>query len=121
MGTRWSTDNKGEKVWRSDRFENPTYAIRISKKEGDTWINEYQEVRFKGSPDIPNGTTVHVKDGFETLKTWVKDGAEHKKIIKVALDYEYEGMKTKPEQTFMQMPEPDMPDSFSAIEDGIPF
>ena len=121
MSTRWFTDKKGEKVWRSDRYEKPRYAIRISKKEGDSWVNEYQEVRFRGTPDIPNGTTVYVKDGFETLKTWVKDGVEHTKIIKVAMDYTFDGMKSSPKQSYMQMPEPDMPDSFSAAEDEIPF
>ena len=119
MGIRISTDNKPVKVWRSDRGQYPSYAIQVSKKEGDTWISEYQEVRFRGSPDIPNGTTVYVKDGFETLKTWVKDNQEHKKIIKVAMDYEYDGMKEKPKQSFMDMP--DMPDSFSSAEDDLPF
>ena len=121
MGIRWSTDKKGEKVWRSDKFEKPQYAIRVSKKEGDTWVSEYQEVRFRGSPDIPNKTIVYVKDGFETLKTWVKDGQEHTKIIKVAMDYEFDGMQQKPAPTFVQMPEPDLPDTFASMDDDLPF
>ena len=121
MGIRWSTDIRGEKVYRSDKFEKPQYAIRVSKKEGDSWISEFQEVRFRGSPDIPNRTIVYVKDGFETLKSWVKDGREYTKIIKVAMDYTFDGMTEKPKQSFMEMPEPDLPDSFSSAEDDIPF
>lgn len=121
MGIKISTDNRGVKVWRSDKYEKPTYAIQISKKEGDTWVNEYQKVRFRGSPDIPNGTIIYIRDGFTTLETWVKDNMEHKRIVWVIMDYSYEGMKEAPNQSFIDMPEPDMPDSFSAAEDDIPF
>lgn len=119
MGTRWMTDKKGEKIFRSDKYDKPYYAIRVSKKEGDAWVSEYQEVRFRGSPDIPHKTIVHVKDGFETLRTYVKDDREYTKIIKVAMDYTFDGMKEQPVPTYMQMP--DLPDTFSAAEDEIPF
>lgn len=119
MGMIFKTDNKGVKVWRSDKYEKPMYAIQVSKKEGDSWINKYQKIRFKGSPDIPNGKIVHIFNGFEALDTWVKDGVEHSDIVLIATDYEYQGMKEAPKQTFLQMP--DMPDSFSAAEDEIPF
>ena len=119
MGIRWSTDNKGEKVYRSDKYDKVRYAIRVSKKEGDSWVSEFQEVRFRGTPDIPNKTIVFVKDGFEALDTWVKDGQEHTKIIKVAMDYTYDGMKERPKQSFMDMP--DYPDSVSAAEEDLPF
>ena len=119
MGIKISTDNRGVKVWRSDRYEKPSYAIQISKKEGDTWISEYQKVRFRGSPDIPNGTIIYIRDGFTTLETWVKDNIEHKRIVWGIMDYSYEGMNEPPKQSFIDMPE--MPDSFSAAEDDIPF
>ena len=119
MGFRISTDNKPVKVWRSDKYEHPTYAIQVSKKEGDTWVNEYQKVRFRGSPDIPNGTEVTIRDGFPALETWVKDGYEHKRIIWVLMDYEYAGMKEAPKPTFITMP--DYPDSFSLAEEDLPF
>ena len=119
MGIKISTDNKPVKVWRSDKYEKPTYAIQVSKKEGDAWVNDYQKVRFRGSPDIPNGTEVTIKDGFPALETWVKDGYEHKRIIWVLMDYEYAGMKEKPKQSFMDLP--DYPDSFSAAEEDLPF
>ena len=119
MGIKITTDYKGIKVWRSDRGQYPSYAIQVSKKEGDTWINDYQKVRFRGSPDIPNGTEISIRDGFPALETWVKDGCEHKRIVWVIMDYSYPGMTEKPKQSFMDMP--DYPDSFSAAEEDLPF
>lgn len=121
MGIRISTDYKGIKVWRSDRGEKPSYAVQVSRKEGDSWINDYQKVRFKGGADIPNGTNIYIRDAFPTLETWVKDGQEHKRIVWMIMDYAFDGMTEKPKQTYIEMPEPDMPDSFSAAEDEIPF
>ena len=120
MGIKITTDYKGIKVWRSDRGQYPSYAVQVSKKEGDTWINEYQKVKFKGSPDIPNGTLIHIKDGFAALETWVSDGVEHKRIVWVIMDYEYEGMKEKPVNTFMEMPDPPS-DSFTSLDEDLPF
>lgn len=119
MGIKIQTDNKPVKVWRSDRGQYPSYAIQVSKKEGDAWVNDYQKVRFRGSPDIPNGTEIRISDGFPTLETWVKDGVEHKRIVWVLMDYSYPGMTEKPKQTFVEMP--DYPDSFSAAEEDLPF
>lgn len=119
MGIKIQTDNKPVKVWRSDRGQYPSYAIQVSKKEGDAWVNDYQKVRFRGSPDIPNGTEIRISDGFPTLETWVKDGVEHKRIVWVLMDYSYPGMTQKPKQSFVEMP--DYPDSFSAAEEDLPF
>ena len=119
MGIKIQTDNKPVKVWRSDRGQYPSYAIQVSKKEGDALVNDYQKVRFRGSPDIPNGTEIRISDGFPTLETWVKDGVEHKRIVWVLMDYSYPGMTEKPKQTFVEMP--DYPDSFSAAEEELPF
>lgn len=121
MGMVYSTDNKGVKIYRFERNGKITYARRVSKKEGDTWIGKYQRIRFKGSPDIPDGTIVQILYGFDVLDTWVKDGKEYMEIAIVATDYSYDGMKEQPGTSYMQMPEPDMPDSFSAAEDEIPF
>lgn len=122
MSIRISTDYRGIKVWRSDKSEYPSYAVQVSKKEGDTWINEYQKVKFKGSPDIKNGTIVRIRDAFPTLETWVKDGVEHHRQVWVVMDYDYDGMTEKLKQTYVEMPEaPDVPDTFNAIQDEIPF
>ena len=119
MGIKITTDLRGVKVWRNDKYEYPTYAIQVSRKEGDTWINEYQKVRFRRGVEVPNGTLIQIRDGFPTLETWVKDGMEHKRIVWMIMDFDYEGMTERPEPSFMEMP--DMPDSFSAAEDEIPF
>ena len=122
MGIKISTDHRGIKVWRNDKGRYPSYAVQISVKEGDTWVNEYQKVKFKGSPDIPNGTIVRVRDAFPTLETWVKDGVEHKRLVWVLMDYDYDGMTEKPKPSFVEMPEPpNYPDSFSSAADDIPF
>ena len=119
MGIRVTTDNRGVKVWRNDRIGKPSYAIRVSKKEGDTWINEYQKVLFKGGADIPNGTVIHIKDAFPTVDSWVKDGVQHSRSMWVIMDYTYDGMKEPVTQSFMHLP--DYPDSFAAAEDDVPF
>ena len=119
MGVRISTDYRGVKVWRSDRGEKPSYAIQVSRKEGDTWINDYQKVRFKGGADIPNGTTVFIRDGFPTLDTWVNDGVEYHRIVWMIMEYDYEGQKEKPQKSFVEIP--DYPDSFAAMDADLPF
>ena len=119
MGIRIKTDQRGVKVWRSDRYAKPSYAVQVSKKEGESWIREYQEVRFRSGVDVPNGTLVYINDAFPTLKTWVSDGQQHSRIIWMIMDFDYEGQKEKPQQSFMEMPE--APDSFSSIQDDIPF
>ena len=119
MGIRISTDHKGVKVWRSDKTGKPSYAIQIGKKEGDTWINEYQKVWFKGGADIKNGTTIYIRDAFPTIDSWVKDGVQHTRIMWIIMDYTYDGMAERQPQTFIEMP--DLPDTFSAAEDEIPF
>lgn len=118
MGIRISTDNKGIKVWRSDRYERPSYAVQISKKEGDTWINDYQPVRFRQGVEIANGTTIYITDAFPTLDTWTKDGQEFKRKVWMILDFDAPG-QTASRQTEVDVS--DLPDSFSAAEDSIPF
>ena len=120
MGFKIQTDIYGTKVWRSDKGVKPSYAVQIGRKEGDTWVNEYQKVKFKGGADIPNGTTIFIKNAFPTLDTWVKDGVEHKRIVWMIMDYSYPGKKeTEVVETFLEMP--DLPDSFAAAEEDLPF
>lgn len=118
MGIRITTDDKGIKVWRSDRFERPTYAVQVSKKEGDGWINHYQPVRFRQGVEIANGTVIHIRDAFPTLDTWTKDGQEFKKQVWMILDFDTEGQTvSRPRPVEAE----ELPDSFAAAEDEIPF
>ena len=126
MGIRIATDDRGIKVWRSDRGQYPSYAVQISKKEGDTWINDYQKVHFKGGADIPNGTVIQILNAFPALESWVKDNQQHKRIVWIIMEWsEGAGASYKPQPRQqaqdVQASFDDLPDSFSAAEDEIPF
>jgi hypothetical protein len=122
MGIRIATDDRGIKVWRSDRGQYPSYAVQVSKKEGDAWINEYQKIHFKGGADIPNGTVIHIQDAFPALESWVKDGQQYKRIVWIIMEWSdgvapYQAKSQAPAQGSFD----DLPDSFQAAEDEIPF
>lgn len=121
MGIKITTDNRGVKVWRSDKYEHPSYAIQVSKREGDGWINDYQPVRFRQGINIPNGTLIYIKNAFPTLDTWVKDDQQFKRKVWMIMEFEAEGMKASQTSPQMSMEPEDLPDSFSAAEDEIPF
>jgi hypothetical protein len=59
--------------------------------------------------EIANGTTIYITDAFPTLDTWTKDGQEFKRKVWMILDFETDVNAA------------DVPDSFSAAEDSIPF
>lgn len=125
MGIRITTDDRGIKVWRSDRGQYPSYAVQISKKEGDAWINDYQKVHFKGGADIPNGTVIQIHDAFPALESWVKDNQQHKRIVWIIMEWSdgigpYQAQSKNPVQE-VQTSFDDLPDSFAAAEDNIPF
>lgn len=125
MGIRISTDDRGVKVYRSDKGNFPSYAVRISKKEGDTWISDFQKVHFKGGADIPSGTEIQIHDAFPALESWVKDGQQYKRIVWIIMEWSdgigpYQAQSKKPEQVGLDSFD-DLPDTFAAAEDDIPF
>lgn len=113
MGIKITTDDKGVKVYRSDKFERPHYAIQISKKEGEEWINHYQEIRFRKGEDVPDRAIIHIRNAFPTVSSWVKDNSQHVKEVWQIMDYYIEGSVP------VMADEP--ADSFSVAEDQIPF
>lgn len=117
MGIKIMTDGKPVKVWRSEKNGYASYAISIGKKEGDTWINDFQPVRFLKGIDVPNGAEIVIKNAFPTLDTWVKDGQQFKRKIWQIMDFE--GPRLKQDNYTTQ--EADLPEEFSAVEDSIPF
>lgn len=122
MGFDAITDYKGIKIKRWERNGKVSYSYSVGIKEGETWLNVSVPLRFKGSPDIPDGTIVHCKDGFETVFSWTKDNKQFTRFGKVITDYDYNGMTEKLKPSFVEMPEPpDYPDSFQAANDDIPF
>jgi hypothetical protein len=122
MGIKITTDSRGIKVWRFERDNGKaSYAVQISKREGDGWINHYQPVRFRQGIDVPNGTLIHIKNAFPTLDTWTKDGQEFKREVWQIMEFSSETMNDAQTSPQMQMDVDDLPDSFSAAEDDIPF
>lgn len=125
MGIRITTDDRGVKVYRSDKWNFPSYSVRISKKEGDTWISDFQKVHFKGGADIPSGTEIQIHDAIPALESWVKDGQQHMRIVWIIMEWSdsvgpYQAQSKKPAET-VQGSFDDLPDSFSSAEDDIPF
>ena len=117
MGIKITTDDKGIKVWRSDKYDKPSYAVQISKREGDGWVNHYQPVRFRKGVDVPNGTLIFFQNAFPTLDTWTKDGQEFKREVWMIMEFSADGCEAP--QACMDTS--DLPESFAAAEDEIPF
>ena len=100
------------KIWRKDFNGKPAYSRSIASQEfkdgvkGD-WIRDYEAVQFKGGADIPNGTSIEVKDGFEAVYN-SRDGVKRKLIV---VSYEV-----------LDMPSESVGSGFMAInDDDVPF
>ena len=60
-------EGKG-RVWAKDHDGWTSYTIGISNKTQDgTWINAYQQVRFRKNEKVPNGTDIEFV-AFPTVK-----------------------------------------------------
>lgn len=122
MGIRITTDDYGVKVWRSDRHGFPQYAVAISiKTDSGERISEYKQVQFRRGVELENGEEICIDGGFPTLRTW-KDrqtGEERSKEVWMITDFRYR--KQAPPKQSLQDTIEDLPDSFAAAEDDIPF
>ena len=126
MGIRIATDEYGVKVWMSDKYGFPQYAVRLGRKIDDQWVNEYQPVRFRKGVELENGAEIIITDGFADMDVWKKNGELHGKQVWMILDFHYKSAPVR-----QQYPEPrvekpapdfgDLPDTFQAAEDDIPF
>lgn len=124
MGIKITTDDRPVNVWRSDRNSFPQYAITISKKGDDgKWIREYQQVTFRKGIELENNESIFIQDAFPKLNVWKdNDGQIHKRQVWQILDFTYASRKEEPApDKQMAMGFDDLPDSFSAAEDSIPF
>ena len=90
MGILITTDSKPVKVWRSDKFGFPTYTITISKKEGDHYIREYQDIKFRQGVEVENGAEIYIQKAFPTVASWVKDEKQYTKKVWQILSFTYE-------------------------------
>lgn len=136
MGIRITTDDYGIKVWRSDRYEYPQYAVAISSKtESGESVTEYRQLQFRRGIELANGEEIIIHDCFPTLRVWQdkQTGETRHKEVWVVLDFSYKTQHQAPDpqparqqnqqpvqmQITSQMT--DLPDSFDAVEDDIPF
>lgn len=128
MGIRITTDDYGVRVWRSDNYGRPTYSISIqTKTEDGSYIRDYKQVKFKGGVELENNSEIIIRDAFPTLDTWhdKQTGELKKKEVWVIMDFVYKDSaapKPQEHQGRRYVPElDDMPDTFEAIADSIPF
>lgn len=120
MGIKITSDDRGPvKVWRSEKKGYVSYAIGVSKKEGDNWINKYQPVRFLKGVDVPNASEITIKNAFPTLDTWVKDGQQFSRIVWMIMDFE--GPRQKSAVDNYNTSDAELPDSFNEADEDIPF
>lgn len=139
MGIRISTDDYGVKVWRSDKYGFPQYAVAISTKtESGERISEYKQVQFRRGIELENGDEIYIDNAFPTLRTW-KDkqtGEERYKEVWMITDFKFRARyEEEPNPTQAnaskalehnksvgtQASFDDLPDTFAAAEDDIPF
>lgn len=108
------------KLYRKDFDGKPVYSRSIASKKYengqiiDEWQRVYQRVQMPKGTDIPDGTFINVKHGFEAVYT----GQNGQPLVKlVVMKYELE----EPEQAEQAEQETQV-EGFSKIEDeDIPF
>ena len=129
MGIKITTDDYGVKVWRSDKYQYPQYAISIQgKDENEQYVTEYKRVKFRRGVEFQNGEEICIDSAFPTLDVWKdkKTGQVQHREVWVVLEYHY-ASEHKQEQRQSQVSRgslidpAELPDSFSAAEDEIPF
>ena len=146
MGIRITTDDYGVKIWRSDKFGFPQYAIAVGVKlEDGKRVNEYQQVQFRKGVELENGDEIYIDEAFPTLRTWTdkQSGELRHKTVWMITDWSYRARHEQPtsfntgngERVYVdremaeaygnkantQIDMSDLPDTFAAAEDDIPF
>ena len=72
-----------------------SYATTIAKKrEDDSWLRTRLDVMFRKDVVVENKTRINVKDGFLTVREYMKDGQT--KTIPVAMVLDFEEMTGNP-------------------------
>ena len=96
------------KIFKNDKG---FYSTSISKKNTDeTWTNAYINVSFRKGVDIPNGTTIDVKNGFLTFDQYDKDGKTNTFLKIFVLDYDIvDGGKAPAKKAEVKQEDDDLP------------
>jgi len=120
MGIKITTDDKPVKVHRYDNKDGKSsYAIRIVKKEGDSWVGTFQKIRFRKGVEVQDKQDICIKDAFPTVDSWVKDDKQYTKLVWQIM--EFEGPRSVKKADAYNTAETELPDSFSQAEADIPF
>lgn len=121
MGIKITTDDYGIRVWRSDKFGFPQYAVVTGKTESGK--SEYQQVQFRHGIELENGADIFIDNAFPTMRTW-KDkntGEEKAKSVWMITSFRYKTDAPAPKKPLATDMLDDLPDSFAAADDEIPF
>lgn len=131
MGIKIKTDDKGVKVWRSDKYQYPQYSVMIWHDTDDgERVTEYKQLQFRKGVELANQDEIIINDAFPTLRIW-KDkqtGELKHREVWMVLDFSFKTGEPPVQQELTPVTASeaatlfdDLPDSFSAAEDEIPF
>lgn len=77
MGLTLTTDERGVRVWRDDRYGFPKYSVSISKKlEDGQYDHAYIDVCFHKGVELENKTDIQIIEAFPTFNVG-KDGKKY--------------------------------------------
>lgn len=127
MGFRITTDDYGTRVWRHDNYGYATYTTSIQTKTDDgSYVREYKQLKFKGGVELENGSEIFIRNAFPTIDVWndKQTGELKHKEVWVVTDFVYKHAAPKKpvQREYRPIPEyDDLPDTFEAVEDSVPF
>lgn len=102
------TDDKGTKVFRSDKYGFPKYSVALNNKVNDEWKSCFFDCRFKKGVEVQNKTVIKINNAWFSFNE--KDGKTYPYIF--ISDYEVIGGAV-PDSGFVNIPE--------GVDDGLPF
>ena len=115
MGIKIMTDERSVKVHRYDNNGKPSYAIRIAKQEGDSWVGSFQKIRFRTGVEVHDKQNIYIKSAFPTVESWVKDEKQYTRIVWQIMEFDSDTPYTEPQESVPEV------GAFSQADDDIPF
>lgn len=112
MGIKITTDGKPVRVHRYENNGKTSYAIRIAKQEGDSWVGSFQKIRFRKGVEVHDKQDICIKSAFPTVDSWVKDDKQYTRIVWQIMEFESNASYTAPTEDI---------EGFSSVDEGIPF
>jgi len=75
MGLTITTDDRGVKVIRQDKTSAngtpyTTYALMVSSKNGEEWVNGFIDCAFPKGTDLANKTIIKIKNAFPMVSKY---------------------------------------------------